>query len=286
MISINRTPGDFVKDTRHLSVEDRGAYQEILDQIVILGQDADPPALPDDDRAVANMLGWSVAKWRKTKARLCEGPLAVLIASGGRISQVRIAIEIEEARKRILAGHIGGTASGAARRAKREMRDRITNGRSTDVPTDNERSLNGSANGDPNGSRTSHESRVTSHEGSKKERSEIEASPLVLPESGVDALDLIRSVVEAVAPDVSGVDDIQISLWLRDINPDPLWIAAIIVDCRGTISKAHNAGLISTILRNRQKEGWIFRDDEGEPADPEPFIKYILSPARRQRGAA
>lgn len=168
VISINRTPGDFVRDTRHLSVEDRGAYQDILDHIVILGQDADPPSLPDDDRAIANILGWSVGKWRRTKARLCEGPLAVLMVADGRICQVRIAIEIEEARARIAGAYVAGKASGESRRKKAEMRERMLNGRSTDVATDVERKAQRIANGTRTEREpvTSHEPLVTNHDSS------------------------------------------------------------------------------------------------------------------------
>lgn len=168
VITINRTVTDFVAKTRHLSVEDRGAYQELLDQIVILGQDYEPPSLPDDDRVIANILGWSPRKWRITKQRLCEGPEAVLIAEGGRLSQTRIVEEIEAARVRIAASSKAGIASGEARR---KLSERMSNARSSGV----ERTLNGRGNAeatpserrgnaDPNGSRTSHESRVTSHE--------------------------------------------------------------------------------------------------------------------------
>lgn len=174
VLSVSRTPGDFVKATRHLSVEDRGAYQELLDQIVILGQDVEPPSLPDDDRVIANLLGWSAQRWRKTKERLCTGPLAVLVAAGGRLSQTRIVEEIEAARKRILAGIKAGEASGRARASakgrRQSLAERMTadqlrtnaepwsngrsNDRSTSGPTDGERQAQRIVNAEPNDSRT------------------------------------------------------------------------------------------------------------------------------------
>lgn len=129
VVTIDREPGAFVRDTRHLSVEDRGAYQEICDQIVILGQDEDPPSLPDDDRAIANMLGWSVAKWRKTKHRLCTGPLAVLMIANGRLTQPRVAAEVLEAKDRIRKSSNAGVQSGIAR-AKRKVVEQMLNDRS------------------------------------------------------------------------------------------------------------------------------------------------------------
>lgn len=187
VITINRTVTDFVAKTRHLSVEDRGAYQELLDQIVILGQDYDPPSLPDDDRVIANILGWSPRKWRITKQRLCEGPEAVLIAEGGRLSQTRIVEEIEAARVRIAGASKAGIASGEARR---KLGERMLNSRSTNV----ERMLNGrgnaeatqgerGGNADPNGSRTSHESRVMSNEEEEQGRALAGArEPVMTPD--------------------------------------------------------------------------------------------------------
>lgn len=127
VLSINRTPTDFVAKTRHLSLEDRGAYQEILDQIVILGQDAEPPSLPNDDKMLANIVGLTLRRWREIKARLCEGELAVLVAENGRLSQTRIVEEIEAARLRIESSQKAGVASGEARR---KLRERMLNGRS------------------------------------------------------------------------------------------------------------------------------------------------------------
>lgn len=186
VISINRTPGDFVRDTRHLSVEDRGAYQDILDHIVILGQDADPPSLPDDDRAIANILGWSVGKWRRTKARLCEGPLAVLLIADGRLCQVRIAIEIEEARARIVSSSKAGKESGKARRQKADMRERLLNGRSTDASTGVEREPQRIANGTRTDCEpvTSHEPLVTNHDSSNTGSFEREIPSLARSSGG------------------------------------------------------------------------------------------------------
>lgn len=172
VISINRTPTDFVAKTRHLSLEDRGVYQELLDQIVILGQESEPPSLPDDDRFVANILGWTTRRWRTTKERLCTGEQAVLVAAGGRISQTRIVEEIEAARLRIEAASAAGKASASARK---DLRERMLNARSTPVQRPLQQGFNDGTNdgGTPgatdrqrrgNAEATSHESRVTSYE--------------------------------------------------------------------------------------------------------------------------
>lgn len=125
VLTINRTPADFVSDTQHLSTEEIGAYQMICDALVIRGQDSNPPSLPDDDAMLASITRLSRSKWRKVKARLSTGNMAVLITANGRIYQVRVAIEIEEAMRRIEKASNAGKESGKARRLKTEMKDRI-----------------------------------------------------------------------------------------------------------------------------------------------------------------
>ncbi len=254
VLTINRTPQDFVAKTRHLSVEDRGAYQEILDQIVILGQDVEPPSLPDDDQIIANLLGWPVAKWRKAKPRLCVGTHAVLLVDGGRISQTRIVEEIDAAKVRIAGAGKAGRASGESRRL---LRERLLNGRSTDVEPEVQRT----GNADGNGSRTSHESRAMSHE---KEAQMPTASSLLLPDDADGAMEIVQRVAGIVAPNMQAVDDIQASLWLRDINPDPWWIAAVICEAEGSLVNAKKPGYIAAILRERQELGWVCAMDARE----------------------
>lgn len=121
---IDRDVAAFIADTQHLSVEEIGAYQVILDQILIKGQDAEPPSLPDDDRSIAMMLGWPVAKWKRCKQVLCDGQLAVLTRMNGRITQIRTAAEILEAKKRIASASTAGKASGVARQ-KAKVREQL-----------------------------------------------------------------------------------------------------------------------------------------------------------------
>jgi uncharacterized protein YdaU (DUF1376 family) len=176
VLSINRTPTDFVAKTRHLSLEDRGAYQEILDQIVILGQDAEPPSLPNDDKMLANIVGLTLRRWREIKVRLCEGELAVLEIAGGRISQTRIVEEIEAARLRINSSSKAGVASGQARRKLRErMLNGRSNGRSTVVPE------NGTFPRTDREPVTSHESRESKTESESKASSAPPPSPPAQP---------------------------------------------------------------------------------------------------------
>jgi uncharacterized protein YdaU (DUF1376 family) len=172
VISINTTPGDFVQDTQHLTTAEVGAYTLICHQIVIIGQKADPPSLPDDDVMMANITRQSVREWRKMKPRLCSGDMAVLTLAQGRISQLRVAYEISEARDRIERSYHAGVKSGESRRKKAEIRERLlngpSNGGSTDVRTVVEHPFDASSlqpsNPMSNPTRTSHESLVTSYE--------------------------------------------------------------------------------------------------------------------------
>jgi uncharacterized protein YdaU (DUF1376 family) len=287
VLTINRTPKDFVAKTRHLSVEDRGAYQEILDQIVILGQDEEPPSIPDDEVFVANLLGWSVSKWRKTRERLCSGPFRVLEATGGRLSQTRIVEEIEAARGRIAAGATGGRASGASRRAKLRERmstnnERPFNDRSTTV----QRPFVSSSEQASNGSRTvtptdrepvmSHESRVT--------REEMVPSSPSLPADGAAATDIVLEALRVIAPQMHD-DEIGVSLLLRDVSPDPWWLVAALCDMATagdgqTCRNARRLGYFRPGLDQRKADGFM----KGE--DAEGYATYALASLRRLRGAA
>ncbi len=274
VITINRNPGDFVKDTRHLSVEDRGAYQEILDQIVILGQDADPPSLPDDDTAIAAILGWPAAKWRKTKQRLCEGPLRVLERAGGLITQARIVEEIEAARTRINGSSRAGIASGESRRRKRDaLRERMLNGGSDERSTDVQTSVQPGGERKSNGSGSTHESLVTSHE---EEIASRKSSPSF---DGLEALDIVNAALTAFAPNVNA-DDIDVSLWLRDIKPDPWWIAAVICEGAASLKSARSSKYIGAMLRRKAEEG-----PDAIP-DPRGYVEFMLDPKRVQRTRA
>lgn len=279
IISINRIPADFVANTRHLSVEDRGAYQEILDQIVLLGQDEDPPSLPDDDAFLARLLGWGVKKWRTTRGRLCEGTGAVLTIREGRVSQGRIVAEIEAARSRIEAARRAGRASGESRQKTVTLRERMTNGRSTTV----ERSLNDRStsvehglNPEGNGSRTdcepaiNHELRTTRESNPLASASslqepargdEVEKQPDL---TGLEGIDMLRQAVAICCPMMDELDDFTASRWLRDFNPSPWWIAAAIFDAKTSsmnggddkMAKVKTPAYVTKLLDGRRTTGW------------------------------
>lgn len=157
VITINRAPGDFVKDTQHLTTIEVGAYQMICDQIVTRGQDADPPSIADDDVMLASIVRLSQAQWRKIKPRLCQGDTAVLSIANGRLFQLRLAFEIEEAKRRIKGQSAKGRKSGEVRRAKADLKRRFLEGTGREPDANSGSSPVRTAEG------TSHESRVMSH---------------------------------------------------------------------------------------------------------------------------
>lgn len=283
VIEINRKPGDFIRATRHLSLEERGAYQDILDQIVEIGQDEEPPSLPDDDRVIANILGCTPGRWRAIKKRLCSGPLAVLVLGGGRISQARIVEEIEEARERIGGASRAGKASAAARaqRKSAELRERMSSGGSTDVATgvqrEGQRNHQRNSNADPNGTPTIHESRITNHE--ERESVSIPATPVLpeLPKDGVAATEFIQDLCQTLNPGKRPPDDFTVSGWFRDIHPDPWWIGAVICEVMLSLPNARDVGTyLTSILAQRKREGWTVTHE-----DAKGLVEFRLYAARR-----
>lgn len=75
-----------------LSLEERGAYQTILDLIY----DRQAP-IPDNDRLLAGYMGCSLRKWKVLRARLIE--LGKITLSGGLLSNSRAEKEIENGAK-------------------------------------------------------------------------------------------------------------------------------------------------------------------------------------------
>jgi uncharacterized protein YdaU (DUF1376 family) len=53
--------GDYIRDTRHLTLEEHGAYLLLLMSYWVGG------GLPDDDAQLARIVGMKPARWRKIK---------------------------------------------------------------------------------------------------------------------------------------------------------------------------------------------------------------------------
>lgn len=71
----------YLADTTHLTTEEHGAYMLLLAAMWRRNG-----WVPDDDRDNARILGLTVAKWKRTKARLA----AFLVFDGGQITQKKL----------------------------------------------------------------------------------------------------------------------------------------------------------------------------------------------------
>ena len=95
---------DYIVDTRHLSLAQRGAYTDLLFMMWKAGG-----SLPNDDRALARMLGQSVHNWRTIKPEVAA--LFYVSQDGTVLRQRRMDRELghvaELSQKRSQAGRQG-----------------------------------------------------------------------------------------------------------------------------------------------------------------------------------
>ncbi|MBY0448106.1 MAG: YdaU family protein [Hyphomonadaceae bacterium] len=110
---------DFRGGTRKLSLEERGAYFELL----MLMYDA-KGAIDDDEAGISAELGCDKRVWRRLRAKLLAA--GKLDLSDGKLSNARalheIGIQIRVSEQRTLSGALGGLKSGESRRRKSERR--------------------------------------------------------------------------------------------------------------------------------------------------------------------
>ena len=112
-----RSPRKALDGMRHLTLEQRGAYDTLLDLIYERGG-----PVPDDDRWLSGWMGVSPRRWRQIRQELLD--LGRIVAKGsGRdavLSDEKAEIELSEAEKRraqkAAAGAKGGQNSGKSRR--------------------------------------------------------------------------------------------------------------------------------------------------------------------------
>lgn len=118
---------DYIRDTRHLSTAEHGAYLLLIMHYWAMG------SLPDDDRRLARITGMSEAEWAEAR------PIIQSFFHDG-WKHDRIDQELAEAERVSEAGKRAGKASAAARRKP--------------VPTETPESLERSVNDPPNDSPT------------------------------------------------------------------------------------------------------------------------------------
>lgn len=118
-----RYPGDFMMGTRDLSLEERGAYNDLLDMMYDRGR-----PIPDEPRWIAGLLGISVKKWNTIRASLLDA--GKLVERGEYLSNPRFErdSELEAAEKdaQVTWGRMGGKA--------RAARERELKGRQAEMP--------------------------------------------------------------------------------------------------------------------------------------------------------
>ena len=93
----------YISDTTHLTTEEHGAYLLLLAAMWRRNG-----SVPDDDKDNARILGLTVGKWRKIKARLSE----FLIFNDGCITQKKLQKTWENTQEKIEKNRINGAKGG------------------------------------------------------------------------------------------------------------------------------------------------------------------------------
>lgn len=106
-----RDPVAYLHGTRKLSLEERGAYADVIE--LIYSHDG---KLDDDDEHIAGWLRCHLRKWRTIKARLIK--LDKIAVVDGFIVNDRCSLESKEALRLIQTCSKAGEKSGESRRAK------------------------------------------------------------------------------------------------------------------------------------------------------------------------
>lgn len=128
-----RDPDAALSGMMQLTLEERGAYNTVLDLIYSRAD-----KLADDDRMIAGFLSCDLRVWKRIKAKLIEaGKIRV---EDGLVRNLRATSEILTALGRVASASEAGRASAAARAAKSKPDNRENNGIApTPVPTPVER---------------------------------------------------------------------------------------------------------------------------------------------------
>ena len=113
-----RYPGDFAMGTRDLTLEERGAYNDVLDLMYDKGR-----PIPDEPRWISGFLGISPRKWGQIRASLIAA--GKLVERGEYLSNPRFERELEldeaEHRQAVEWGRRGGQRRAGAERSAREV---------------------------------------------------------------------------------------------------------------------------------------------------------------------
>lgn len=180
-------PDDFQRKTRHLSLVQKGAFRELLDEMWLTNQV--DGTIPDDPTYCANVLRVTTAEWAELRAVLVEGPRPVLSVKHGKLSSRRLQEELAIAKRKVGIARDGGKASGQSRR-----------GRSRVAGTDDEPTLNpGSTPVQPTLNETATDAELPRPRPREEEReTPREGDPAVSPGVGPD-WNAVERLLPAVA---------------------------------------------------------------------------------------
>lgn len=131
-------PGDYLMDTRHLTLEEHGAYLLLLMEYWTNGC-----ALRDDDKRFARTLGVPLKRWKAMRPVIEE----FFVTDGVTWAHKRIEVDLAKVRAKVGMARKAGKASGRARTLNTRSTDvqHETNERSTDVERKGQRKGNGKA---------------------------------------------------------------------------------------------------------------------------------------------
>lgn len=125
-----RDPSAALNGMMELTLEERGAYNTVLD--LIYSRDGN---LPDDDRFIAGWLMVDVRVWKRIKSKLLDREK--LFVEGGKLRNARADEEVLAALGRVGSAREAGLASAASKAGKAKARSRKNSDlASTDVETD------------------------------------------------------------------------------------------------------------------------------------------------------
>ncbi|MCK5445005.1 MAG: YdaU family protein [Rhodospirillaceae bacterium] len=122
-------PRDYQADTRHLTLEEHGAYRMLLDLLWI----GNCKGLPTDDKRLARMLGITERKWLTIK----EAVLEFFDESGGSLFNSRVLKEWEFVSRKVEANRANAIKGGKARALKNKQ-TAPANGAAKGVPNPSE----------------------------------------------------------------------------------------------------------------------------------------------------
>lgn len=110
----------YLADTTHLTTEEHGAYLLLLAAMWRRNG-----SVPDDDKDNARILGLTVAKWRKIKARLCS-TISGFHVSDGEISQEKLQKTWQKTQETIEKNRSNGAKGGRPKSSKNNNLNKAT----------------------------------------------------------------------------------------------------------------------------------------------------------------